>query len=65
LALFESEYPERATNTSRVVPLDIDSYFHRADYLGTDVAVKEFLDISDQPGFDVQKYIGREVEILG
>ncbi|KAI8904231.1 kinase-like domain-containing protein [Powellomyces hirtus] len=37
----------------------------KADYLGTDVAVKEFLDISDQPGFDVQKYIGREVEILG
>ncbi|KAJ3005056.1 hypothetical protein HKX48_000902, partial [Thoreauomyces humboldtii] len=37
----------------------------KADYLGTDVAVKEFLDISDRPGFDVQKYIGREVEILG
>ncbi|KAJ3288037.1 hypothetical protein HK104_008351, partial [Borealophlyctis nickersoniae] len=36
----------------------------RADYLGTDVAVKEFLDISDQPGFDVRKYIGREVDIL-
>ncbi|KAI8823343.1 kinase-like domain-containing protein [Fimicolochytrium jonesii] len=36
----------------------------KADYLGTDVAVKEFLDISNQPGFDVQKYIGREVDIL-
>lgn len=36
----------------------------RADYLGTDVAVKEFLDLADQPGFDLQKYIGREVEIL-
>ncbi|KAJ3037814.1 hypothetical protein HDV00_001315 [Rhizophlyctis rosea] len=36
----------------------------RADYLGTEVAVKEFLDISDQPGFNLKKYIGREVEIL-
>ncbi|KAJ3052938.1 hypothetical protein HK097_005386 [Rhizophlyctis rosea] len=36
----------------------------RADYLGTEVAVKEFLDIDDQPGFDLKKYIGREVEIL-
>ncbi|KAJ3131291.1 hypothetical protein HDU90_008603 [Geranomyces variabilis] len=36
----------------------------KADYLGTDVAVKQFLDISDQPGFDVQKYISRETEIL-
>ncbi|KAJ3153355.1 hypothetical protein HDU86_005313 [Geranomyces michiganensis] len=36
----------------------------KADYLGTDVAVKQFLDITDQPGFDVQKYISRETEIL-
>ncbi|KAI8997952.1 kinase-like domain-containing protein [Gaertneriomyces semiglobifer] len=36
----------------------------KADYLGTEVAVKEFLDLSGQPGFDLKKYIGREVEIL-
>ncbi|KAI9104806.1 kinase-like domain-containing protein [Phlyctochytrium arcticum] len=36
----------------------------RAEYLGTDVAVKEFLDLKDVPGFDLQKYIGRELEIL-
>ncbi|KAI8622258.1 kinase-like domain-containing protein [Chytriomyces sp. MP71] len=38
---------------------------HKADYLGTDVAVKTFLDITKQePAFDLKKYIEREVEML-
>ncbi|KAJ3321805.1 hypothetical protein HDU76_014021 [Blyttiomyces sp. JEL0837] len=37
----------------------------KADYLGTEVAVKTFLDIKQQDvGFDVHKYIEREVNIL-
>ncbi|KAJ3296379.1 hypothetical protein HDU79_006858 [Rhizoclosmatium sp. JEL0117] len=38
---------------------------HRADYLGTDVAVKSFLDITNQDSsFDLQKYVEREVDML-
>ncbi|KAJ3090590.1 hypothetical protein HK102_003255 [Quaeritorhiza haematococci] len=37
---------------------------YRADYLGTDVAVKEFFDIKDQPEFDLAKYTSRELDIL-
>ncbi|KAI9207611.1 kinase-like domain-containing protein [Polychytrium aggregatum] len=37
----------------------------KADYLGTEVAVKELLDISaEQPGFDFGKYVEREIGIL-
>ncbi|KAJ3069933.1 hypothetical protein HDU98_007026 [Podochytrium sp. JEL0797] len=38
---------------------------HKADYLGTEVAVKTFLDIAKQEStFDLQKYIEREVGML-
>lgn len=38
---------------------------YRCDYLGTDVAVKEFLPAGDSTkGFDLETYIGREVAIL-
>lgn len=33
----------------------------KADYLGTDVAVKEF---KQEKGFDLEKYVGRELDIL-
>lgn len=37
----------------------------RADYLGTDVAIKEcFRQLPDAPDFDFEKYFNREVDML-
>ena len=36
----------------------------KADYLGTDVAVKECVKVTESYGFDFEKYLRREIETL-
>ncbi|KAJ3213967.1 hypothetical protein HK099_007097 [Clydaea vesicula] len=37
---------------------------YKAEYLGTEVAIKKFMDIKPNPNIDLKKYIDREVGIL-